>query len=375
MTLLSARQYGLVQTVSSGAITGVRENRLTRSPLVVAMERDILVLGSIGAAISLLVMRTFSKVVQRHEREAILQSPSAYGGPLLSRNDFSPNIAAIAIARRRRDALALARNGSSIPSSQTQAARRRKLARRSSWDYVNSANYSPSLFEDNASIRRREGLRAYDEEKERQQRQDLRDANPFADFHGISSVDVFDGEHGDIGRRKSGEGPFGDEEMMLDAESIHREMILQQPMIASPWNENPFTYVDFGPAPLSAGTSDAERERMPSERRRSLSWRRSMSPFDRRGSVVSGSSVEDRDRDRPRYLQPFSQMTGISTNVSLSRAGPAPAGVGARRGALVGQEVYVSPAALSTITPSPSPPHTLNGSAIELLEQTSRTKE
>ena len=342
---------------------------------------------STGAAISLLVMRTFSKVVQRHEREAILQSPSAYGGPLLSRNDFSPNVAAIAIARRRRDALALARNGSSIPppptsssSDPAQPARRRKVVRRSSWDYVTGANYSPSLFEDNASVRRREGLRAYDEEKERQL-QLQRDENPFADFHEISP---FDGEDGDIGRgvgvgvgvgggggRKSGEGPLGAEEMMLDAESIHRGMILQKPMIASPWNENPFTYVDYGSYPTSAGTNDGALDY--SERRRSLS------PFAnpaRRGSAVSASSTDERDRQR--HLQPLSQMMSVNTGVSQSRAGPAlppPTTFGARRGALGGQEIYVPPPALSAITPSPSPPQSQNGSAIELLEQNSRPKQ
>ncbi|KIM28427.1 hypothetical protein M408DRAFT_329488 [Serendipita vermifera MAFF 305830] len=338
-------------------------------------------LGANWAAISLLVMRTFSKVVQRHEREAILQSPSAYGGPLLSRNDFSPNIAAIALARRRRDALALARNGSSAQSTGQQgqqaqsqaaaAARRRKLARRSSWDYATGVNYTPSLFEDDASIRRREGLRAYDEEKERQrQRHELQDANPFADFNEISPVDIFDVEHGDIGRRKSAEGafPFSSEEMMLQ----------QQPMIASPWNENPFAYVDFGPSNHSPITgSDAGRDLILSDRRRSTSLRRSVSPFNtgvgRRGSAVSATSSEDRDRSR--HLQPFAQMTGISTNATFSRAGPIMVGTGARRGALVGQEVYVPQTTLSTVTPSPSPPQSRNGSAIELLEQPLQSKQ
>jgi len=257
-------------------------------------------------------------------------------------------------------------------------------------------NYSPSLFEDNASIRRREGLMAWEQEKEREKRrqqglpvesQPEEEEDPFADFHDIRRVDVFDGEDGDIGRRKSGEGPFGAEEMMLDSESIHRGLILQKPMIASPWNENPFTYVDYG-SPIS----ETERDPMDPGRRRSISVQRSISPFgtspspNRRGSVVfapeasvaaaaaahASSRGSQEEGDRIRYLQP--NLSGTGANASLGRAGPVPAGGGMRRGAITGQEGYVPPAPLTVIPPTPSPPQSRNGSSIELLEQHSRTK-
>jgi hypothetical protein len=316
-------------------------------------------------------MRTFSKVVQRHEREAILQSPSAYGGPLLSRNDFGPNIAAITIARRRRDALALARNDSSVPTPQTQPSRRRKVARRSSWDYVTSPGYNQSTFEDNASFKRREGLRAWEREKE-QARQRQESENPFADVHDLVRVDIFDGKDGDIGRRKSGEGPFGDEEMMLDSESIHHAMLLQEPTISSPWGDNPFAYVDFGIRPINnAPMSDGERDSINSGRRGSVSPFETWAGLGRRESAVSGSSSEG--GERPRFLQPFAHMPSINTSVKLDQAGPMP-GSGMRRGAVVGQETYVSPTTPKPIIPSPSPPQSRKGSSIELLEQTSRTK-
>jgi hypothetical protein len=330
-------------------------------------QRDL----SVGATISLLVMRTFSKVVQRHEREAILQSSCAYYGSLVSRNDFGSNVATIAFARRRRDALALARNSSSVPPSQSQPSHRRKLARRSSWDYDTSAAYSSSLFEDNASLRRREGLRAWEQEKKQErQRQELED--PFADFHDTAKVDIFDREYGDIGRRKSGR-PFGAEEMMLDSESMHRGMILQEPMIATPWGESPFTYVDFSGHDINSEVaSDGEQNPI---------RRGSISPFwagpglGRRGSAVSRSLSEV--GDGPRFLQPFSRMKSVSpgVSVSLGRAGPAPVGVGTRRGAIAGPETYAPAATLNPIHPSPSPPQSRTGTSIELLEQTSRTKD
>jgi hypothetical protein len=340
------------------------------APLSLGRLVPIVTLSAAGAAISLLVMRTFSKVVQRHEREAILQSPSAYGGPLLSRNDFGPNIAAIAIARRRRDALALARNESSVPASQSLPSRRRKVARRTSWDYITSPGYNQSLFEDNASLKRREGLRAWDREKEHErQRQELKD--PFADVHDIAEVDIFHGRDGGIDRRKSGEGPFGAEEMMLDSESIHQAMLLQEPKISSPWGDNPFAYVDYGIRAINdTSVSDGERDSIHSGRRGSISPFETWAGLGRRGSAVSGSSNED--RERPRFLQPFS--ASVNTNAKPGQAGPT-LGSGTRRGATVGQETCVSPnTPKPIIVPSPSPPQSRNGSSIELLEQTSRTK-
>lgn len=129
-------------------------------------------------------------------------------------------------------------------------------------DFIDGKVYTPSLFEENASLRRREGLRAWDEEKERR-RQELQSGqytqdqtthvhrgmdpsqrlpDPFADFRGFAGFEHdVDGEDGDIGRRKSGGSERGTEELMLEAESIpQRSIMLQQPMIASPRGENPF---------------------------------------------------------------------------------------------------------------------------------------
>jgi len=289
-----------------------------------------------GTAVSLLVMHTFSKVVKRHERDAILQSTSAYSGPLLSKNDFGLNVAAIAVARRRRDALALARDGSfGLLPQEVQSHRQRKPARRSSWDSVSGTGQSLHLFADNASLRRQEGLRAWEQEKERQrERQNLED--PFSDFHLLAKVGVSDGEGGDVVGRKRDEGPLGAEELALDSESIHRGMVLQEPVIVSRWGEAPFIHVDFGAQEANNAAStaiDGERDLI-SGRRRSISPLQIEAGIGRRGSTASTPSNED--GDRPRFFQPFSQSTNLGVGIgrSFGWAGPVPARARVRRGAI-----------------------------------------
>jgi hypothetical protein len=103
------------------------------------------------------------------------------------------------------------------------------------------------VHDDNASARRREGLKEWDEEKAR--RRGHEDENPFADFNAIdndsrrNAMEDYYGEDGDIGRPK---GPFpfagyGDEEGMLDADSV-QNLVLQKPLVASPWIESPSFY-------------------------------------------------------------------------------------------------------------------------------------
>lgn len=336
-------------------------------------------LGANWAAISLLVMRSFSRVVRRHERDAILQSPTAYGSP----SEF-----VTALARRRRDALALAaRTESSIfaplPGDPAES-KRRKLARRSSWDHATSDTrvrhgYTQSLFEDNASLRRREGLRAWDEEKERRKLRELESENPFADFEDIAGFGYE--------QRKSGEGPLGVEELMLDNDSIYRRGLpLQKPMTASPWTESPFTYVGTGSNPPASYDG---------ERRRSIGPM--SSPFDpgyslgRRLSDVSlpppAAIAEPNERERQRYLQPSLNPSptsptakasgGITTTVGFSRIGNGLAGTlpggGVRRGAITTESVPVVavPTRAGALTPegTPSPPQSHHGSSIEMLEQ------
>ena len=348
-------------------------------------------------------MRSFSRVVRRHERDAILQSPTAYGSP----SEF-----VTALARRRRDALALAaRTESSIfaplPGGNPSGSKRRKLARRSSWDYTSSDarvrhGYTQSLFEDNASVQRREGLRAWDEEKERRRLKETELENPFADFEEIAGFGGYDGE---IGRRKSGEGPQGVEELMLDNDSIYRRGLpLQKPMIASPWTESPFTYV---------GTGSNHPGSLDVERRRSIGPRsNSISPFDsgysmgRRLSDVSlppaaaiAEQPSSSDRERQRYLQPSLNTSptsptatkggagagaGMMATVGFSRLGNGlaatiPGGSG-RRGAITTESVPVVavPVRPGALTPppagTPSPPASHNGSSIEMLEQTRTTR-
>lgn len=265
-------------------------------------------------------MRTFSRVVRRHEREAILNSPAAFGGPFL-RSDFGPST--VAVARRRRDALAVTGDtNSSLLSPRDQRTRRRK-PRRSSWDYT---GYSPSLREDNASVQRREGLREWDEEKARRRRHD--EENPFADFTAINDNDIEDyyGEDGDIGRRTS-----GFEEIVLDTDSV-QNLILQKPLVASPWIESPYFYT-----------------------------------VDPRYLDVRGSGVYEPGSGRAGPASASSSNQANQTNMS-SRG---------RRGAVTTMgETNHPPIVLRQPTPPnpPSPPRSHNGSSIELHEQPRTTK-
>ncbi|KAG8817272.1 hypothetical protein FRC17_011315 [Serendipita sp. 399] len=344
--------------------------------------------GYTGAAISLLVMLTFSRVVRRHERDAILQSPSAFGGL------FAANTA---LARRRRDALAFARTPSIVHStaSETGATKRRKLVRRSSWDYAMSdarmrQGYAASLFDDNASLRRQEGLRAWDEEKERRRRKELELENPFADFHDIAGFEEYDG----FGARKSGEGPLGVEEMMLDTESIHRRgLALQQPMVASPWMESPFTYVEAG------GSVNLTPNGSEPPRRFGRPNSNSLAPSESGGTLASrrGSDIAvperafwngGEDHERSQYLQQHvssrvavAAISGFSPVLGTGLGGPLPGGSG-RRGAITTESVPPTtlmvnvPGGLSLLTtPMPrssSPLQSHTGSSIELLEQRGR---
>jgi hypothetical protein len=291
------------------------------------------------------------------------------------------------MARRRRDALALAGEGNSALFSPLDPlpTRRRRLARRSSWDYVSSVRpgqgYAQSLFEDNASLRRKEGLQAWDEEKRRKKMMEA-DENPFSDFHEIAGFGNYDGEEGDIGHRKSGEGPLGFEELVLETDSVHRRNLrLPKPLVASPWIESPLTYVgsnngdlaDFGPM-----------DPMPTRRRGSGPQPRSLSPLDtaayltRRPSNVpllepspisrSSSLRRGSDDQQQRYLQPYQTGTGDDSG---PRAGPGPrlllnpAGGLGRRAAITTLEN----ADQASRSSSPSPP-SHNGSSIEMLEKT-----
>ncbi|KAG8844588.1 hypothetical protein FRB91_002521, partial [Serendipita sp. 411] len=268
-------------------------------------------LGANWAAISLLVMLTFSRVVRRHERDAILQSPSAFGGL------FAANTA---LARRRRDALAFTRTASIVHStaSESGATRRRRLQRRSSWDYAltDGRIYAASLFDDNASLRRQEGLRAWEEEKAQRRMKELQNENPFADFHDIAGFGGYEeyDEEEEYGGRKSGEGPLGVEELMLDTDSIDRRgYSLQKPMIASPWTESPFTYVD---GPGSTGSADVTPNGLRPHALNPFTRPSPTSPFDsgatltnRRGSdiaVPEKALWNGEDHERPQFLQPTS---------------------------------------------------------------------
>lgn len=399
-------------------------------------------LGANWAAISLIEMRCFSQVVRRHERDAILQSPSLFGSA------FAPNAATTAMARRRRDALALVDSSSTsispfppldVPGS--TSTRRRKLARRSSWGYANSLprdGDTTSLFEENASLRRREGLRAWDEEKERRrlesqsEREQVpqtshqgachspemhrRVSDPFADFLGIPRFgEGIEGDHedGDIGRRKSGEGPVMIDELMLEADSVHRQnSTLQKPLVASPWSETLFKTV---PNPFSGTVNPFASTSTTNDDQMQIGRRRSLSPFATMDTepilpISDPSSKRGSNETKPQLLAPFVGGPSRVAPMVLPRIPPTGAAVpppsrGVRRGAIadagviprlaekgehvrnsgVQVETSISDSSLPSMkgqkasprvekltTPplqtSPSPPQSHNGSSIELLE-------
>lgn len=285
--------------------------------------------------------------------------------------------------------------------------------------------YTPSLFEDNASLRRREGLRAWDEEKERRRQEsqseqghdgghlgidpNRRPSDPFADFRSIAGFQRdIDGEDGDLGRPKGGESQQGREEMMLEGDSIHRRSLLHQPMLTSPWGENPFsaTMNPFASDPFLSQDSVAP------PRRGSISPFASSEPLLPISNSKPNSSGEEKKPEQQPFVGRIQRAGPVVPPRPPPSGSPPPApsrSVGnGRRGAITdvpgviprlggpvagssGVQVHVRVSTAMAISPppppmsqkengpriapltpplqqSPSPPQSRNGSSIELLE-------